>query len=79
MERIKKWPNRASIPVAFIICVLFCLLAANSLTKATVRLAQRHMNEIEGEYVSILPLDMNEVLAGEFTDNSGVEIGRAHV
>ncbi len=73
MERIKKWPNRASIPVAFIICVLFCLLAANSLTKATVRLAQRHMNEIEGEYVSILPLDMNEVLAGEFTDNSGVE------
>lgn len=65
--------QRASIPVAFIICALSCLLAANLLTKATAWLAHKNMNEIEGEYVSILPLDMDKVLTGEIIDNSGVE------
>ena len=74
MDRIRKWLRRASIPVAFIICALSCLLAANSLTKATVWFAQKNMNEIEGEYVSILPLDMDEALTGEFTDNLGVQL-----
>ena len=72
MERIRNLLQRASIPVAFIVCALSCLLAANLLTKATAWLAHKNMNEIEGEYVSILPLDMDEVLTGEFTDNLGV-------
>mgnify|MGYP001039755386 CR=1 FL=1 len=73
MERIRKWLQRASIPVAFIICTLSCLLAANSLTKATVWFAQKNRSEIEGEYVSVLPLNIDEVLTGEFSDNSGVK------
>lgn len=73
MERIRNLLQRASIPVAFIVCALSCLLAANLLTKATAWLAHKNMNEIEGEYVSILPLDMDEVLTGEIIDNSGVE------
>ena len=74
MDRIRKWLRRASIPVAFIICALSCLLAANSLTKATVWFSQKNMNEIEGEYATVLPLDMDEVLTGEFTGHFGAQL-----
>ena len=72
MGRIGKWLHKVSIPAAFIICALSCLLVAILLTKATVWFAQKNRSEIEGEYVSVLPLDMDEVLTGEFIDNLGV-------
>ena len=74
MGGIRKWLRRASIPVAFIICALSCLLAANSLTKATVWFAQKNMNEIEAEYVTVLPMDTGDVIIGEFTDNLGMQL-----
>ena len=74
MDRIRKWLRRASIPVAFIICALSCLLAANSFTKATAWFAQKNMNEIEGEFATVLPLDMDEVLTGEFTGHFGAQL-----
>lgn len=73
MDRIGKWLHKVSIPAAFIICAMSCLLVAILLTRATVWFAQKNRSEIEGEYVSVLPLDMNEVLTGEFTDNLGVK------
>ena len=74
MDRMRKWSRRISIPVAFIICGLSCLLVANSLTKATVWFSKKNMNEIETEYVSILPMDTVDVITGEFTDNLGMQI-----
>ena len=74
MDRIKRWLRRVSIPVAFIICALSCLLAANSLTKVTVWFSQKNMNEIETEYMSILPLDEVDVITGEFTSNFGAQL-----
>lgn len=73
MDRIRKWFRKVSIPVAFIICALSCLLAANSFTRATVWFAQINMNEIEGEYMTVLPIDMADVITGKFTDNLGVQ------
>lgn len=74
MGRIGKWLRRVSIPAAFIICALSCLLIAILLTKATVWFAQKNRSEIEGEYVSILPLNTVDVITGEFTDNLGMQI-----
>lgn len=74
MDRIRKSLRRVSIPVAFIICALSCLLLANSLTKATVSFAQKNMNEIETEYVSILPPDTVKVVVGDHTDDEGATI-----
>ncbi len=74
MGRIRKLLRKVSIPVAFIICVLSCLLVANSLTKVTVWFSQKNMNELEAEYVTILPLDMAEVSTGESNGNLGMQI-----
>ena len=57
MGWIRKVFRRISIPVAFIICGLSCLLAALALTKATVWFARKNMNEIESEYEVQLELD----------------------
>lgn len=69
MDRIRKWFRKVSIPVAFIVCALCCLLTANGLTRATTWLAQKNMNEIEGEYVSILPMDTVDFITGDITDD----------
>lgn len=74
MDRIRKGGRKVSIPVAFIICSLACLLVANSLTKVTVWFSQKNVNEIEEEYVTILPIDRKEFVTGENTDNLGAEI-----
>lgn len=74
MDRIRKSLRRVSIPVAFIICALSCLLVANSLTKATVSFSQKNMNEIEAEYLSISPLDTVKVVVGDHTDDGGATI-----
>ena len=57
MGWIGKVFRRVSIPAAFIICGLSCLLAALALTKATMWFAQKNMNEIESEYQVQLLLD----------------------
>ena len=74
MDRIRKLFRKVSIPVAFIICTLSCLLAANAFTKATVRFAQKNMNEIKGEYVSILPMDAFDFITGENTDDLRISL-----
>lgn len=74
MDRIRKWSRSVSIPVTFIICALACLLVANSLTKATIWFAQKNMNEIEGEYVSIIRLDEVDFITEEFTSNFGATL-----
>ena len=74
MDRIRKWLHRASIPAAFIICALFGLLAANLLTKATVRFSQKNMSEIEAEYATVLPMDTVDFITGEFTGNFGAQL-----
>lgn len=74
MGRIREWLRKVSIPAAFIICALSCLLVAILLTKATVWFAQKNKNEIEGEYISFLPLDTVDVITGEFTENLGIQI-----
>lgn len=70
MDRIRKWSRRVSIPVAFIICGLSCLLAAILLTNATVWFSKKNMNEIEAEY--IMQLDANTVPANGDTYLWGV-------
>lgn len=70
MDRIRKWSRKVSIPVAFIICGLSCLLAAILLTKATVWFSKKNMNEIEAEYIT--QLDANVVLANGDTYLWGV-------
>lgn len=52
MGRIRRWLGKISIPSAFIICGLVCLLTALPLTKATVWFAQKNMNEIKDKYVT---------------------------
>ena len=74
MDRIRKWLRRASIPVAFIICALSCLLAANLLTKATAQFSQKNRNEIEAEYMSVIPIDTVDFITGEFTSNFGAQL-----
>ena len=80
MDRIRKWLCRASIPAAFIMCALFCLLAANLLTKATVRFSQKNRNEIEAEYASVIPyadfipIDAVDFITGEFNSNFDAQL-----
>ena len=50
MDRIKKGLGRISIPAAFILCGIGCLLAALALTKVTVSTAKRNMTEIVSKY-----------------------------
>ena len=50
MDRIKKELGRISIPAAFILCGIGCLLAALALTKVTVSTAKRNMTEIVSKY-----------------------------
>ena len=73
MDRIRKLLRKVSIPAAFIICALCCLLVANALTKATVRFSQKNKNEIEMEYVTSLPMDGVNFVAGEITDDLWVQ------
>lgn len=65
MDRIIKWLQKVSIPAAFIICGVSCLLAAILLTKATVWFSQKNRNEIEGEYVKFISLDDLAVATGD--------------
>lgn len=50
MDKIRKSLRRVSIPIAFIICSLGCLLCALGLTRATVWFTQNNMREIENRY-----------------------------
>ena len=74
MDRIRKWLRRVSIPAAFIVCALSCLLVANGLTRVTVWFSQKNMNEIEAEYATVLPIDTVDFITGEFTGNFGAQL-----
>lgn len=50
MDRIKNGLRRISIPAAFVICGIGCLLTALALTKVTVSVAKRNMTAIVRKY-----------------------------
>lgn len=50
MDWIKKWFHQIPIPAAFVICGLTALLAALSLTRATMWFAQKNKEEITASY-----------------------------
>ncbi len=50
MDRIKSILRRVSIPAAFILCGIGCLLTALALTKVTVSAAKRNMTAIVSRY-----------------------------
>lgn len=76
MGWIGKVFRRVSIPVAFIICGLSCLLAALALTKATVWFARKNMNEIESEYQVQLVLEPEILYDASISDTGLVQVER---
>ena len=73
MGWMRKAFRRVSIPVAFIICGLSCLLAALALTKATVWFARKNMSEIESEYQVQLALDPEILYEASQSDIGAVQ------
>lgn len=75
MGWIRKVFRGVSIPAAFIICGLSCLLAALALTRATVWFARKSMNEIESEYEVQLVLEPEILQEAIIADKEDVQIG----
>ena len=76
MDRIRKVFRRVSIPAAFIICGLSCLLASLGLTKLTMWFARKNIDEIESAYevrVNLQPLEEGTVWSSNFLEEQSVQ------
>ena len=77
MERIKKRFLQIPIPAAFVICGMAALLAALSLTGATMWFAQKNKEEIAGSYLEELVPESQLLLDFRLVEQEAIPSGEA--